>query len=246
MTRLPISRHDIGDKCGWPLGDEGAYLVQGAHRGQLTTAGKSHPILPMSTGFQLSGAASAPNVVCGTAATWCRFGSWRPRVAGGRLYWSPGGATATRSPPSARDSLWNGEQVRLFPSAGNEAAPFQSGGGDLRVAVSKRPSGQMASRAHKSLPLAREWCQRGDMAYRAGAQGSFRRWLDAGLRAWRALPNWWRLVGLCVAANVAEAGLVLGFDHGARPSLAPQAEPPSPRSGSSCRSWRCETVRAAS
>jgi hypothetical protein len=66
------------------------------------------------------------------------------------------------------------------------------------------------------------------MADGARAQGPFRSWLGAGLSAWRVLPDWWRLVGLCVAANVAEAGLVLGFDHGARPSLAPQASAIAP------------------
>jgi hypothetical protein len=66
------------------------------------------------------------------------------------------------------------------------------------------------------------------MANRAAAERSVRSWLGARLRAWRAFPGWWKLVGLCVAANVTEAGLVLGFDHGARPSLAPQASAIAP------------------
>ena len=45
---------------------------------------------------------------------------------------------------------------------------------------------------------------------------------------WRALPRWWKLVALCVAANLIETGLVLGFDHGARPDLAPQASAVAP------------------
>jgi hypothetical protein len=62
------------------------------------------------------------------------------------------------------------------------------------------------------------------MANRAGAEGPFRGWV----RTWRDVPSWWKLVGLCVAANLLETGLVLGFDHGARPSLAPQASAVAP------------------
>ena len=62
------------------------------------------------------------------------------------------------------------------------------------------------------------------MANKARAEGPVRAWL----RAWRDVPSWWKLVGLCVAANLTETGLVLGFDHGARPSLAPQASAIAP------------------
>ncbi len=62
------------------------------------------------------------------------------------------------------------------------------------------------------------------MANRAGGDRPSGAWL----RAWRGLPNWWKLVGLCVAANLTETGLVLGFDHGARPNIAPQASAVAP------------------
>lgn len=66
------------------------------------------------------------------------------------------------------------------------------------------------------------------MANKASAERPVRGWLTAGVRTWRAVPTWWKLVGLCVAANLLETGLVLGFDHGARPSLAPQASAIAP------------------
>ena len=66
------------------------------------------------------------------------------------------------------------------------------------------------------------------MADRARAGRLVRGWLGDWLRAWRGVPSWWKLVGLCVAANLLETGLVLGFDHGARPSLAPQASAVAP------------------
>jgi hypothetical protein len=78
------------------------------------------------------------------------------------------------------------------------------------------------------LPITLQWCQRVVMANLAGAQRALPSWLEALLRAWRALPNWWKLVGLCVSANFIEATLVLGLDHGARPSLAPQASAIAP------------------
>ncbi|MGH9029776.1 MAG: hypothetical protein ACRDV4_09200 [Acidimicrobiales bacterium] len=42
------------------------------------------------------------------------------------------------------------------------------------------------------------------------------------------LSSWWRLVALCVGTNLAEAALVMGFDHGTRPDLAPQASAVAP------------------
>ncbi|HUC36177.1 MAG TPA: hypothetical protein VMR97_03545 [Acidimicrobiales bacterium] len=46
--------------------------------------------------------------------------------------------------------------------------------------------------------------------------------------AWGHLSRWWRLVLLCVGANLAETALVVWFDHGARPDLAPQASAVAP------------------
>ncbi len=45
---------------------------------------------------------------------------------------------------------------------------------------------------------------------------------------WRDLSAWWKLFALCVSLNLIEAGLVMGFDHGARPDLAPQASAIAP------------------
>lgn len=45
---------------------------------------------------------------------------------------------------------------------------------------------------------------------------------------WRDISPWWKLVSLCVSLNLLEAGLVMGFDHGARPDLAPQASAIAP------------------
>jgi hypothetical protein len=66
------------------------------------------------------------------------------------------------------------------------------------------------------------------MAEMAEAERPVRGWVSDRLDAWRAVPNWWKLVGLCMAANILEAGLVLGLDHGARPTLAPQASAVAP------------------
>jgi hypothetical protein len=53
-------------------------------------------------------------------------------------------------------------------------------------------------------------------------------WLDTVERAWSGLPRWWKLVALCIGVNLTETGLVLGFDHGAQPDLAPQASAVAP------------------
>jgi hypothetical protein len=45
---------------------------------------------------------------------------------------------------------------------------------------------------------------------------------------WSRVSNWWKLVALCVGANLLECALVLGFDHGTRPDLAPQASAVAP------------------
>jgi hypothetical protein len=45
---------------------------------------------------------------------------------------------------------------------------------------------------------------------------------------WAPRAPWWKLSGLCVTANLAETGLVMGFDHGTRPDLAPQASALAP------------------
>lgn len=66
------------------------------------------------------------------------------------------------------------------------------------------------------------------MANGATAERPVRSWLSSGHSAWRALPSWWKLVGLCIAVNLTEAGLVIGFDHGAPPALAPQASAIAP------------------
>jgi len=42
------------------------------------------------------------------------------------------------------------------------------------------------------------------------------------------MSPWWKLVVLCVGANLLETALVLVFDHGARPELAPQASAIAP------------------
>jgi hypothetical protein len=42
------------------------------------------------------------------------------------------------------------------------------------------------------------------------------------------ISPWWKLVALCVGANLTEVALVMGFDHGARPVLAPQASAIAP------------------
>ncbi len=47
-------------------------------------------------------------------------------------------------------------------------------------------------------------------------------------RSWRDMSPWWKLVALCVGANLAETALVMGFDHGASPELAPQASAIAP------------------
>jgi hypothetical protein len=44
----------------------------------------------------------------------------------------------------------------------------------------------------------------------------------------KRVSNWWRLVVLCVGANLVEVGLVAGFDHGSKPELAPQASAIAP------------------
>jgi hypothetical protein len=44
----------------------------------------------------------------------------------------------------------------------------------------------------------------------------------------KRISPWWKLVALCVGANLTEVGLVMGFDHGARPDLAPQASAIAP------------------
>ena len=44
----------------------------------------------------------------------------------------------------------------------------------------------------------------------------------------RLLQPWWALVALCAGANLTETALVIGFDHGARPDLAPQASAVAP------------------
>jgi hypothetical protein len=46
--------------------------------------------------------------------------------------------------------------------------------------------------------------------------------------AGRRLSPWCKLIVLCVSANLVETGLVLGFDHGSRPELAPQASAIAP------------------
>ena len=47
-------------------------------------------------------------------------------------------------------------------------------------------------------------------------------------RSWRDISPWWKLVVLCVSANLAETALVIAFDHGASPELAPQASAIAP------------------
>ena len=44
----------------------------------------------------------------------------------------------------------------------------------------------------------------------------------------QGVPRWWKLAALCVGLNLAETALVVGFDPGMRPFLAPQASAIAP------------------